>query len=51
VPGSDERFIAPVVYCWELSVPVVIMLLYMQAPIQRFAHLIGRKIEIRRSSG
>jgi hypothetical protein len=46
VASSDERFVAPVVDSWELSVPVVIMLLYVQAPVERLGHLVGEQIRI-----
>ena len=48
VATSGQRFVAPVADRWELSVPVVIMLLYVQTTVEQVAHLVGEQVEIRR---
>src|SRR5262249_28117930 len=48
VAASGERLIARVVDYWELSVPVVIMLLYVQVPVEQLSHLVGEQVRVRR---
>jgi hypothetical protein len=51
VATSGEQLMARVVDCWELSVPVVIMLLYVQAPVEQLSHLVGKQVRVRRLTG